>query len=214
MMVIFEGSLVTTHVFVNPMIDIRRVSGSEILPYIQDVARLRIAVFREFPYLYDGNLAYEENYLRRYTQSNLTVITLALDGQQVIGASTGMPLDDEGPAVREPFEIGGFALEDIFYFGESVLLPQYRGRGIGVRFFSEREAHALAHGFKTTTFCAVHRPENHPRRPPGYQPLDQFWQKRGYTRQTNMKSTFRWRDLDEPSESPKTLIYWIKYHPG
>jgi GNAT superfamily N-acetyltransferase len=196
------------------MIDIRRVSGAEILPFIHDVARLRIAVFREFPYLYDGNLAYEEKYLQRYTHSNLTVIVLAIDGQKVVGASTGMPLDDEGAAVREPFEHGGFALEDIFYFGESVLLPEYRGMGIGVRFFNEREAHALNNGFKITAFCAVDRPDNHPRKPQGYEPLDRFWKKRGYTRHPHLKSTFKWQDLDEAAESPKTLTYWIKNHPG
>jgi GNAT superfamily N-acetyltransferase len=196
------------------MIEVRRVSGSEILPYIPDVARLRITVFREFPYLYDGNLNYEEKYLQRYTHSNLTVIVLAMDGQQVVGASTGMPLDDEGPAVREPFENHGFALEDLFYFGESVLLPAYRKQGIGVRFFTEREAHALSHGFKITTFCAVDRPADHPRKPDGYLPLDLFWEKRGYKKQPQMKSTFRWKDLDESLESPKTLTFWIKNHPG
>ena len=33
-------------------------------PYLEDVAHLRIAVFREFPYLYDGDPGYEARYLQ------------------------------------------------------------------------------------------------------------------------------------------------------
>ena len=40
-------------------ISVKRFSGTEAQPYLPDLARLRIEVFREFPYLYDGNLDYE-----------------------------------------------------------------------------------------------------------------------------------------------------------
>ena len=33
----------------------KRVTGSDIAPHVEDLARLRIEVFREFPYLYDGD---------------------------------------------------------------------------------------------------------------------------------------------------------------
>lgn len=191
---------------------IKRVSGKAIIPWIPAVARLRIQVFRDFPYLYDGSEAYEERYLKRYTTSNGTVVVLVLDDNRVVGASTGMPMYEEDDAVRRPFEKKGYDPDDIFYFGESVLLPEYRGLGYGVRFFEEREAHALALGYKITTFCAVDRPANHQKKPTGYQPLDHFWEKRGYKKLPEMKSTFIWKDLDEAVESPKTLTYWIKYH--
>ena len=32
------------------------LSGAALLPHLDDVARLRIAVFRDWPYLYDGTL--------------------------------------------------------------------------------------------------------------------------------------------------------------
>jgi len=41
-------------------IRIERRSGVDLIPYIADLARLRIQVFRDFPYLYDGDLGYEK----------------------------------------------------------------------------------------------------------------------------------------------------------
>ncbi|HBF93820.1 MAG TPA: GNAT family N-acetyltransferase, partial [Marinobacter adhaerens] len=40
-------------------VSIRRLSGDQIKPYLDDLARLRIEVFRHFPYLYDGDMDYE-----------------------------------------------------------------------------------------------------------------------------------------------------------
>lgn len=193
-------------------IRILRLTGSEILPYIDALAELRITVFREFPYLYDGSFAYEQKYLKRYTSSDKTVVVLALDGNHVVGASTGMPMSDEDPMVWRPFESAGLDRNAYFYFGESVLLKEYRGQGIGVRFFEEREAHALGLGYTLTTFCAVDRPADHPRKPAGYTPLHAFWRKRGYVEHPELKATFSWQDLDEESESDKHLTFWIKSH--
>ncbi|MGH8676930.1 MAG: hypothetical protein ACREUQ_01095 [Burkholderiales bacterium] len=75
----------------------------------------------------------------------------------------------------------GYEPKKVFYFGESVLEKGYRGRGLSVKFFEEREAHVRGlGGFEWTTFCVVQRPQNHPRRPKDYVPLDAFWVKRGY----------------------------------
>jgi GNAT superfamily N-acetyltransferase len=193
-------------------IEILRLSGQEIIPFLAEIAELRIKVFLEFPYLYVGSAEYEKKYLLRYTKSDESVVVLAKDGSQVIGASTGMPMKDEDKMVYTPFESNDMDRESFFYFGESVLLDKYRGQGLGVEFFREREHHALSHGYKKTTFCAVDRPIDHPRRPSNYNPLDQFWTKRGYTKYPQLKTTFHWKDLDDTTESPKSLTFWIKEH--
>ena len=189
---------------------IKRLTGASILPYIDALAELRIAVFREFPYLYNGSFDYEQKYLKRYTQSDETVVVLALDGDKVVGASTGMPMKDEDSMVWDAFVRAGLDKNDYFYFGESVLLSKYRGQGIGVRFFEEREAHAYTLGYQKTTFCAVDRPVDHPRRPTDYIPLHRFWNNRGYIEQPNLKAEFKWQDLDENQESAKSLTFWVK----
>ena len=190
---------------------IRRFTGADVERHIPDVARLRIEVFREFPYLYDGDMQYEAGYLRTYSASKDSVIVLAFDGDQIVGASTAVPLRHETDEAKRPFVIKDINPDDVFYLGESVLLKPYRGRGIGVRFFQEREAHAREVGiFRWFAFCAVERPDDHARRPRDYVPLDQFWSNRGYRKYPEMRTTFRWRDLDESEQTAKPMVFWMK----
>ncbi|MCX8998091.1 GNAT family N-acetyltransferase [Rhizobiaceae bacterium BDR2-2] len=185
--------------------------GSGIAPFIDDLARLRIAVFRAFPYLYEGTLDYEKTYVATYARSQDSVFVLALDGDRVVGASTGIPMRDETDAFKAPFLKAGWNPERIFYFGESVLMPDYRGQGLGVRFFEEREAHARRlGGFDICCFCAVERPADHPLRPADHQPLDTFWTRRGYTHHPDLRTEYVWRDVGETHETAKPMSFWMK----
>lgn len=191
-------------------ISVKSFTGEDILPYIKELGDLRMKVFREFPYLYDGTLASEEAYLNTFASAKNSVLVIAFDESQVIGASTALPLSEETPNVQQPFIDEAYDLEKIFYFGESVLLPEYRGQGIGVQFFEHREAFAKQFSsINLLTFCGVIRPEDHPRRPASYTALDQFWQNRGYSK-TAMICKMEWQDLDESQESSKRLQFWIK----
>ncbi|RFA24786.1 GNAT family N-acetyltransferase [Alkalilimnicola ehrlichii] len=188
-----------------------RKSGAALQAHLEDLARLRITVFRDFPYLYEGDPVYEQRYLQTYADAPDSVIVLVFDNDQVVGASSGIPLSDETPEIQKPFQDQGYDVERVFYCGESVLLRDYRGRGLGVAFFEEREAHAQAlNRFDTISFCAVERPLDHPRRPQGYTPLDVFWQRRGYRKQPHLRTSMSWQDLDEAHETPKPMIFWTK----
>lgn len=192
-------------------IEIRPVTGAAVAPYIDDLATLRIRVFRDFPYLYDGTRAYEQQYIATYAQSPESLFVLALDGARVVGVSTAVPLRDETAEFRAPFSAHGLHPEAVFYFGESVLLAEYRGRGIGVRFFDERERRARELGrFRYTAFCAVERPADHPLRPPGYQPLDGFWHNRGYRRYPAFRATYRWKDIDQADATDHDMTFWMR----
>lgn len=192
-------------------VHIKRLSGEDLIPYINDLARLRIEVFRAFPYLYDGSLAYEKKYLQTYIDNPASVMVLALDGEQVVGASTAIPMKFETTELKQPFIDHGYDLEQVFYCSESVLNTQYRGLGIGVRFFEEREAHAKElGGFKHITFCCVERPSTHPLRPVDYVSLEGFWQKRGYRKHPELHTTYCWKDVDSVDETPKPMTFWLK----
>ena len=178
---------------------------------LEAVARLRIAVFREWPYLYDGDAAYEAQYLSTYTRSPRSVFVLARDGDAIVGASTGLPLADEEPGFRAPFLDQGLDVDAVFYCGESVLLPAHRGRGLGHAFFDMREAHARAlGGFRWTAFAAVDRDADDPRRPPGHRGNDAFWSRRGYVRRPGMTMRLAWKELGEARESAKPLTFWLR----
>ena len=193
-------------------IRIERKSGSALAQYIPGLARLRIEVFRDFPYLYDGDLDYEKKYLQTYIDTPESVIVLAFDGDKVVGASTAIPMKFETEELKRPFIDNGYHLDEVFYCSESVLNKDYRGLGLGVRFFEEREAHAEElGGFKHITFCCVERPVDHPRRPANYVPLDQFWTKRGYVKHPELHTTYLWKDLDDTEETAKPMTFWLKH---
>lgn len=176
---------------------------------MQELARLRVTVFREWPYLYAGRQDYEQSYLRHYAETADSVIVLALDGTEIVGASTGLPLADEPDYVQAPFRIAGEDVGRYFYFGESILLPAYRRHGVGVRFFEERLAHARSLGrFDRACFCAVQRPPDHPLRPSEYKPLDGLWTRQGFRRRPDLVATFHWPDLGESEDTPKPMVFW------
>jgi len=178
--------------------------------YFDALARLRITVFREWPYLYDGDLAYERDYLANYFASPDAFIAGAFEGQQLVGACTASPLEDHSDEFAIPFRMQGLNVSDYFYFGESVLLPPYRGQGLGVEFFNVREAEARRQGYLRCVFCAVKRPDDHPMRPPDYTPLDAFWRKRGYAKMDGLDAEFAWKDLGDATETPKPMQFWQK----
>lgn len=180
------------------------------LPYLDDVARLRMIVFRDWPYLYDGDLGYERDYLAAYAASPRSVFVLAFDDGEVVGASTGIPLAEDTPAFQQPFRERGIDVDRVFYFGESVLLHGCRGRGLGHAFFDHREAHARElGGFALCAFAAVDRDDDDPRRPAGHRGNEAFWSGRGYRRQPGMAMRLDWNELGR-GEIEHALTFWTR----
>lgn len=191
-------------------VSIEVLSGPRLQARLPDVARLRIEVFRDFPYLYDGDLDYEARYIAAFAASPSAIVVAALVDDVVVGASTAAPLASQMDEVTAPFRARGENLARTFYFGESVLRRELRGQGIGVRFFEEREAHARRSGATQAVFCAVIRPDDHPARPADYVPLDAFWRRRGFLPEGGLICHLSWREIGESGESPKAMQFWSK----
>lgn len=192
------------------MLRFQNLQGAQVEPYLDALGALRITVFHDYPYLYDGSLEYEREYLKVYVQSPRSLVVIAQQGDAVVGATTCMPMADEGPEFQEAFVKAGYDLSTICYFGESILLAPYRGQGVGKQFFKRREEHARSLGLTLCTFCAVDRPDNHPLKPANYKPLHDFWKAQGYEKQPQLQATFHWKEVNEAEESPKTLTFWTK----
>lgn len=192
------------------MLQIKSFSNHAVLPYLDALAELRLEVFREFPYLYDGDRQWEQAYLNQLATATDTVIVVAFDGDKIVGASTGLPMRHESFEVQKPFLEGGHDISTIFYFGESVLKKAYRGKGMGVEFFKHREAHARRlNQFETLTFCSVMRTTDHLLCPKDYVPLDDFWRKRGFE-PTKLICYLTWKEVEEAEGSAKPLRFWTK----
>jgi GNAT superfamily N-acetyltransferase len=186
------------------------LTGDALQRALPELARLRISVFRDWPYLYDGTFGYEQGYLAKFAASDGAVIVAAFDAGEIVGAATGSPMMDHADEFAKPFKASGYDIERVFYFGESVLLKGYRGKGIGHAFFDHRESHARRLGYRQTAFCGVVRPADHPLKPKDYVPLDDFWTKRGYKPIDGLVGFFEWKDLDQAEPTKKPMQFWMK----
>lgn len=191
------------------MITTRVLTGGALAAAIDDLARLRIAVFRDWPYLYDGDIAYERDYLQAYADPSAIVVA-AFDGVRLVGAATGTAMEAHADDFAAPFATRPERMEEIFYCAESVLLPDYRGQGVGHAFFDAREAHARDLGRRYSAFCSVVRPEDHPLKPQGARSHDVFWRGRGYAPLPGVVAQFRWRDIDQPDQTNHPLQFWMR----
>ena len=186
------------------------LEGAALQSALPGLAQLRIDVFRAYPYLYDGDVDYERRYVEKFSQATGAVIVGAFDGDKLVGAATGAPMIGQMDQWADPFRERGYDLERLFYCGESVLLPAYRGHGVGHAFFDHREAQARRLGATHSCFCGVVRPQEHPLRPVDFRPLDAFWRKRGYAPLDGVQAVFDWKEHGAAQEPPHPLQFWIR----
>ena len=69
------------------MIDVRRLTGEALGAALDDVARLRIEVFRAFPYLYDGDAEYDVDVpytVGEWKSTSTTQISLGANGAKIV----------------------------------------------------------------------------------------------------------------------------------
>lgn len=192
-------------------LDVTALTGADLAAGLPALAALRMEVFRSWPYLYDGSVAYEAKYLDKFAKADGAIIVVARDGGEIVGCATAAPMLSVDPAFARPFQELGIDVSRIFYCGESVLRAAYRGRGLGHAFFDHREARARAlGGFTTSAFCSVVRPHDHPMQPENYVPLDAFWMKRGYRKAPGITCAYAWQDIGEAQETTKTMQFWTK----
>lgn len=185
--------------------------GDELRPWMEALGQLRMRVFREYPYLYDGTAEYEREYLRIYLECPDSLVVLATTAcGELVGATTCMPLAAECTEFRQPFLRENLDVGEYLYLGESIVLPEFRGRGLGREFFARREAQARLLGMAKTAFCAVNRDAGHPLRPATYRELDAYWAALGYLRQPHLQAEFCWKEINESCETRKTMTFWIK----
>ena len=191
-------------------IDVRALAGAYLEAALDGVADLRITVFRDWPYLYDGSRDYEREYLATYRDNPGALLVGAFHDGRLIGASTSTPMEDHAPEFAAPFRALGIAPERILYGAESVLLRPYRGIGLGHRFIDLREAHARHLGRSHVAFCSVLRPDDHPARPAVARTNDAFWRGRGYDTLPGVLAHFAWKDLGDTVETEKPLQFWMR----
>ncbi len=192
-------------------IHVRSFTGAQLKTYLHTIAKLRMTIFKEYPYLAEQDLQRETDYVRKIAIHKESIGVLIFDNTILVGVALGLPLIAEDPQMQQPFIERGLPVENYYFFSASTLLKPYRGRGIGHHFYDVRETHVKHYNkFSHICFCTPVRPANDPQRPADYQPLDDFWRKRGYVHQPEIQGHYQWTEVGKQHPEEKTLAFWIK----
>jgi len=184
-------------------------SGAEIEPFIPQIGALRIGMFREFPYLYEGNLESEIAYLQHLTSQQAETLLLFKDNA-IVGFMNAMPLANAEEAVQKPFIEAGHTLSDYCYVGELMVLPAYRTAQLINTCCAHYEQYARTHKYTFAIFITIDRPDNHPAKPSGYRPLEPLWRRLGFELIPDMKIESDWQQVDTQKREQNTLSLWRK----
>ena len=186
------------------------LSGPEIEASLDDLVTLRLEIFREYPYLYEGEREDELRYLRMYAEKPGAVVMLVQDSGEIAGAVTGIPLEHEDLKLIEGFAGTDCPLNEIYYVGEMLLYPAYRSRGLGLRLMAQVEEHVRSFGkYRYLTCATVIRHDDHPLRPASFVPIDRFLARTGFNPLSGVGTSFAWAETDGiKREHP--MRFWIK----
>ena len=190
--------------------------GHDVMPLAREFARFRLEEFRHFPYLYEGMEANERAYLEAYAANVNTILVMVRDDRSPAGMFTALPFLAESfpPHAEVGRKLAGLGHDParMFYFGEAILLPGYRGRGLGRRACLMIEAYARLLGYSQGCMMTVERSAGDPRRPLDYQDQEPLFQALGF-RKAGLKTVLSWPTLqaDQSVEMQEnTLVWWLK----
>lgn len=191
-------------------ITLELLTGSAVKACLEALASLRIDIFREYPYLYDGHREDELKYLRLYMETPDAFVISVNDSEFMVGAATGMPLCQEHKSLIDPFVGISYPVNEVFYVGEVLFYPAYRDCGLGLQLMEHIEEHVRTFEIYRYLTCAtIVRPENHPLCPENYVPIDRFLNRTAFKMLPGVTTSFAWKEIDGSScEHP--MQFWVK----
>lgn len=186
------------------------LTGSSAAGSLNGLASLRLDIFREYPYLYEGLREDELRYLRLYNETPDAFVITVTDAGNIVGAATGVPLCHEQRELIEPFAETPYNVAEIFYVGELLFYLAYRNQGLGLNLVKQVEEHVRSLGkYRYLTCATVVRPDNHPLRPADYIPIEKFLNRTGFSPLPGVTTRFTWRETDGVSCN-HPMQFWIK----
>lgn len=194
----------------------QKIVGKEILDHIDQVAEFRIRYFQDFPYLYVGNLEYEQRYLDGFAQDEKAVLVKISNSKgDLLGISTGLPLvtcSDILKGASDLFESAGHDANNFYYYGEIILDYSLRGKGILRTVYGLQDKYSQGLGFTRVAIATVVREQNDPRKPRNFFDSDVLWRRLGFKR-SPIEFSYSWPTIQKcgrVEETQNTMVYWMK----
>ncbi len=188
------------------------LKGKQALPFIDIVANFRINVFKEFPYLYEGNIEDERGYITSYTEHDDANIILIYKGDSAIGFSSSLPLSMESEYITDVIKNAGLDINDYLYLGEAIINKEYRGIGILNNIIDIHTSEAKKLNLSKFCFMAVLRDSNHPNTPKddNYIANEVIFSKKGFSPINDCYVNIEWKNCITGNMEENTLQFYTK----
>lgn len=186
----------------------KTLKGSEITPQIERIAKFRLSIFKDYPYLYQGSLENEIDYVSAYALSVQSIFVYLEDESGLRAASLGMPLKQKSSSFTAP--LANDNIDSIFYIGEIMVRQDARQRGLGRELMHKMISQVDMQTFNTLSLYTVERADNHPLKPLGYSPPDHLWKMFGFEKLENRTAFFKWQEPNEQDITEKNMSIWMK----
>jgi hypothetical protein len=188
---------------------VEMVSGADMQPYLERIVEYRLKYFKEFPYLYQGNVEEEVEFVEQYIKSS-TARVLVLKDQcgNFGGFATGISVmesshaDKLGVIINQP--------ENVYYIGEMIFDELFRGKD-GFRQCLSYFQNIKEMGYKKVCFITVQRDGKYPR-PINYHDHEGAWGVTGFEKY-EQTITISWPVIQVGGDSvaqENILNIWIK----
>lgn len=203
----------------NNLISLKLLSGQQILPFISDIGQLILEVYKEWPYLYEGTLEEQYDYVQtRYINMPNSLVCTAFDQEKLVGLAMGVPLCEAPTHYLTPFtsnqECLELPLKNIFYWGELIVRSEYRQREIAQQMCDLVLKEILDNSdYKAIAFCTVERSDDfhlNNCKTNDYFSLDSKWEELGFKKHEDLSFNAVWRLVQESHESQHHMVYWVK----
>ena len=189
------------------------LKGLEIEKYLDDVIKLRIAVFREYPYLYDGNIEYEKEYFKDFIKDQTARVILVKDSGKVVAVATSIALSNAHLCddTHKPFVGKGYDVDRFYYYGEIMIDKAYRNKGISKQIYRLRQKEAVSLGFDMLCFATIIKDTDNV--PVDYFDPSQMWRSMGFVEHLDMQVECEWPKIQNDGstkDQTSKLNFWIK----
>lgn len=194
-------------------IPIKVAKGSHINTHFDQLAQLRIDIFHEYPYLYEGDLDYEKKYLQIYSSCDKAIMLYFENNNAIQGACTCIPMHEETQEFIDPIiKHTDINIDQAFYIGEILVRKEFRGIKLGKKLMEHAIVYIKTHfpQYHNIILCTVEREDRQDKKPVNYLKPDYFWRKYGFEKIPSLSMELEWRDIGDKEETSKKMSYWIK----
>ncbi|MEK6627422.1 MAG: GNAT family N-acetyltransferase [Bdellovibrionota bacterium] len=194
---------------------VETIKSDHLIFYLNAIAAFRIKYFREFPYLYEGNLEYEQKYISGFAKNPKALLLIIKSDDEIVGVSTAIPLISDADILgnaSKKFTEKKLNPKEFYYYGEVVIKPEHRGQGIASYLMRKQETFAKDLGYKKISLATVVRDKNDPRTPKDYVSTDEVWKAVGFKKE-EIFINYEWPTIlsnNTIKSIDNQMVFWTK----